>query len=146
MDELLAAVMPKLIEVGAPLLVAILTTALTLAANALRRYADSAVSDRLLDRLQAAADIAVHDLEQTVVPQLRAAAADGKIDKAELEGIRLEAGVRIRKLMGSKRMNELALELRGDVDDVVTHVIESAVRRMRGTIGERSIDIIVPGD
>lgn len=133
MDQIGAALLPVFIQYGIPAITAWLAVLGTMALNSARKYADNASADRLIGSLERAATMAVHDVEQTIVPQLKRAAADGHITATEIAGVRLAAVQRIRKVMGSDGMRKLSDQMGDDAEAVIHHMIESAVRQMRHT-------------
>lgn len=129
--ELLKALLPGLIDIGVPIILTALAGVGGMLLDAMRRYFNNAAADRLLKRAERAASIAVHDIEQTMVPQLKRAAADGRITQDEARGLRQASVLRVKKVMGSKAMKQLGAEMKDDLEDVIGHLIESKVKQMR---------------
>jgi len=132
METFWPTLLPILVEYIAPVLGTILLGLLSWVADAARQYFNDVKADRLLDRLERTANIVVHDVEQTVIPQLTRDAADGCITPDEVKSLQVTASNKVKKLMGTKRMQQLKKDAGEDLDDIITHVIESKVREMRG--------------
>lgn len=130
MAEFLRILLPQLIEVGAPLAVTILSTLAGLALNALRRRFNHEAADRALERLERVVALTVHEVEQTLTPAVRDAAADGKITAEEAKGLRLTALTKAKNILGDKGMKELKASA-GDLEQLMHSVVEAKVREMR---------------
>lgn len=130
MDELWKALLPTLVETGAPLIATILSTLAGLALNALRRKLNHEAADRAITRLERVVTLAVHDVEQSIMPAIRAAAADGKITPEEAKGLKLAAASRAKTILGTKGVKELKASA-GDIGEIISTVIEAKVRELR---------------
>lgn len=144
MDDLAKALLPTFVEYGIPLLVTVIAGLGARALEAARRYFNNAAADRLLNNLERAASLAVHEVEQTIVPQIKRAAADGQFTVKELSGIRKATELRVRQTMGSNAMAELGQTMKDDLHKVLTTAIEAKVREMRISMIPRAPSVPVP--
>lgn len=135
MDGFWQAALPTVINILLPIALTALAGIGGMALDAVRRYFNNAAADRLLDRVERAASIAVHDIEQTMVPQLKRAAEDGRITPAEAKGLRLAGVIRVKKLMSNKALKELGRDVGGDLEEVIAHMLEAKVKQMRNGNG-----------
>jgi hypothetical protein len=117
----------------APVLLALLSYACLVATRWLRARTESEYLQGVLDRLDEAVVDVVAELEQTLVADLRAAGADGKIDASEIAAIRERATESVLAYLGPKglRMAERVLD-REALERIVTAKIERAVLEMKG--------------
>ena len=123
MEDFIKTIAPPLVEALTPLLLLALTTAGTMLMNAVRRKFDSEVAHNLLDRVEQAANMAVKELEQTLLPEIRRALeGDGKIDVEEALNIRAKARESVRRILGNKHPA---------TDAVINSAIEAAVHNLR---------------
>lgn len=123
MNDLIKTFAPPLIEALTPLLLLALTTAGTMLMNALRKKFDNEAAHSLLDHVERAANMAVKELEQTMLPEIRRALADdGRIDSEEAFHIRNTALVIAKRILGDKHPA---------TDVVINSAIEAAVHNLR---------------
>jgi hypothetical protein len=116
-----------------PALLALLTYGCLVATRWLRARTESEYLQGVLDRLDEAVVDVVAELEQTLVADLRAAGADGKIDAGEIAAIRERATAGVLDYLGPKglKMAERVLD-REALERVITAKIERAVLEMKG--------------
>ncbi len=122
-DQLISQVMLHVIEaIGA-----LLALAATLALSALRERFQGQNAQAALNQLERACEIVVDDLNDTLVPEIKAAASDGKITASERSALLATAKTRVRKLIGEHGVSRLRAAVE-DYDGVVISYIESKVR------------------
>jgi len=134
------------LQIVSPLLLA----ALTWAAAKLAGYITSKVNNEylrgVLVRLDEAVITAVKDLQQTVVDEIKAANADGKITDAEKQKIKNAALENVKSYLGAKGIRVLSKVFGlsgGALDGFLSSKIESAVHDIRVT--NKAIASNVPG-
>lgn len=121
MEELWSAIRPELVSFVAT----ILGLAATWAINSLRRKIDHETAGEILDQVEKAANLVVRELEQSVVPEVKAClkeklgVTDGKLSKAEAGKVKAMAVERVKAYV-PKASAEL-----------IVSAIESAVLRHR---------------
>ncbi len=130
LDEVFRAALPTLIEYGVPIVGTALSALLGMVLTEARKHFKSAASTSALDRLERVALLAVHDVEQTIMPGLKAAAADGKITREEAVGLRLAALNSVKKILGDQGLKEMRAA-NEDLETVLGHIIEAKVRELR---------------
>lgn len=130
MDAFWKALMPALIEYGVPLVLAALSAVASMALNAMRKHFDSAAAQSLLDRLERSAQLAVMDVEQTLMPKIKAAAADGRITPEEKDELKAAALARARAILGDRGVRDVQANGQ-NIDSVINHLIEAKVNEMR---------------
>jgi hypothetical protein len=105
----------------------------TLLFRKLIQKSDSRLLDAVLGRARGLSYDVVSELNQTVVEQLKAAAADGKLTKDEA-GDLLDAAVeRIKASLGTKALRLLTKQLGSmeQVEGLLETLVESAVRSLK---------------
>jgi hypothetical protein len=132
-------------QVLSPLLVAALAWAAAKAAELIRSKVTSEYLRGTLVRLDDAVLTAVKEMQQTLVAEIKAASADGKIDDAEKARIKAAALSNVKSYLGAKGLRVLA-EVLGLSDGTVDHFlgsrIEAAVHDLR--LAERATTPQVP--
>lgn len=98
MSELWEAIRPELLS----FVVTLLGLFLTLAVNSLRRKFDNDTAGAILDQVEKAASLVVRELEQTMVPEVKAALEDGKLTKEEADKLKAIAIERVQAHVGKK--------------------------------------------
>jgi len=121
-------------QVLSPLLVAALAWAAAKASELIRSKITNEYLRGTLVRLDDAVLTAVKEMQQTVVAEIKAANADGKIDDAEKTRIKAAALSNVKSYLGAKGLRVLA-EVLGLSDGTVDHYlgsrIEAAVHDLR---------------
>jgi len=121
-------------QVLSPLLVAALAWAAAKAAELIRSKVANEYLRGTLVRLDNAVLTAVKELQQTVVAEVKAASADGKIDDVERQRIKDAALANVKSYLGPKGLAVLAelLGLSGDtLERYLGSRIEAAVHDLR---------------
>ena len=124
------------LQVLLPALFAALTWAGARMAAYIRRAVDNEYLRGVLVRLDEAVINAVKDLQQTVVDELKATTADGKISDAEKKRLKDAAMANVRSYLGVKGIGVLAEVLGlsgGALDRFLGSKIEAAVHDLRLT-------------
>ncbi len=128
------------LQVVSPVLVAALTWAAAKLASFIRSKVDNEYLRGVLVRLDDAVVTAVKDLQQTVVAEIKAASADGKISEAEKRRIKDAAVANVKSYLGAKGIRVLAEVLGlsgGALDSFLGSKVEAAVHDLRLT--ERAV-------
>lgn len=128
------------LQVVSPVLVAALTWAAAKLATFIRSKVDNEYLRGVLVRLDDAVVTAVKDLQQTVVAEIKAATADGKISEAEKQRIKDAAVANVKSYLGTKGIRVLAEVLGlsgGALDSFLGSKVEAAVHDLRLT--ERAV-------
>ena len=128
------------LQVVSPVLVAALTWAAAKLASFIRSKVDNEYLRGALVRLDDAVVTAVKDLQQSVVAEIKAASADGKISEAEKRRIKDAAIANVKSYLGTKGIRVLAEVLGlsgGAIDNFLGSKVEAAVHDLRLT--ERAI-------
>jgi hypothetical protein len=128
------------LQVVSPVLVAALTWAAAKLAGFIRSKVDNEYLRSVLVRLDDAVITAVKDLQQTVVAEIKAATADGKISEAEKQRIKDAAVANVKSYLGTKGIRVLAEVLGlsgGALDSFLGSKVEAAVHDLRLT--ERAV-------
>jgi hypothetical protein len=128
------------LQVVAPVLMAALTWAAAKLAALIRSKVDNEYLRGALVRLDDAVFTAVKELQQTVVAEVKAASADGKIDDAERTRIKDVAIANVKSYLGPKGLGVLAELLGlsgGTLEQFLGSRIEAAVHDLRVT--ERAV-------
>ena len=121
MQALWDAVRPVLFESLLSLLVVVVGAAATAAINALRRKLHGEAALAALARVEKLAGIVVRELEQTVVPDLKAALSDGKLTRAEIDHLRDLARTRMSVYLGKDAPTAALID----------SMVEAAVQQLR---------------
>lgn len=124
------ALFPLIVEHGAHLVFTGISLLAGLALDAIRKHYKHAGADRALERLERIVNLAVHDVEQTVLPELKAAAADGKITSDEARNLRAAALYRAKSLLGKHGVKQMR-GFADDLEQMIGTVIEAKVRELR---------------
>jgi len=98
----------KVLEILSPLLLAALTWAAAKLAQLIRAKVQNEYLKGVLVRIDDAVFTAVKDLQQTVVEQIKAASADGKITDDEKKQIKDKALAAVKSHLGTKGLAEAA--------------------------------------
>jgi hypothetical protein len=128
------------LQVAAPVLMAALSWAAAKLATLIRSKVDNEYLRGALVRLDDAVLTAVKELQQTVVAEVKAASADGKIDDAERKRIKDTALANVKSYLGPKVLAVLAELLGlsgGTLEQFLGSRIEAAVHDLRVT--ERAV-------
>jgi len=128
------------LQVVSPVLVAALTWAAAKLASFIRSKVDNEYLRGVLVRLDDAVVTAVKDLQQTVVAEIKAATADGKISETEKQRIKDAAVANVKSYLGTKGIRVLAEVLGlsgGTLDSFLGSKVEAAVHDLRLT--ERAV-------
>ena len=124
----------KVLEILSPLLLAALTWAAAKLAQLIRAKVQNEYLKGVLVRVDDAVFTAVKDLQQTVVEQIKAASADGKITDDEKKQIKEKALGAIRSHLGTKGLTEAANVLGlggGALEGLLSSKVEAAVHDLR---------------
>jgi hypothetical protein len=112
----------------APLLVAVLTLASAYAARLINAKVRNEFARGALLRLNDAVATIVRETQQTTIDDLKDAAKDGKVDKAELDDIQAQAADRVRAYLGKRGIAEVERVFdRDQIEAVIKSKIEAAV-------------------
>lgn len=119
MEDFIKTIVPLLVEALTPLLM--LASAMLM--SAMRKKFKSEAAHSMLDHVEKAANMAVKELEQTLLPEIRRALADdGRIDAEEALVIRTKATESVKRILGNRHPA---------TDDVINSAIEAAVHTLR---------------
>ena len=124
----------KVLEILSPLLLAALTWAAAKLAQLIRAKVQNEYLKGVLVRVDDAVFTAVKDLQQTVVEQIKAASADGKITDDEKKQIKDKALAAVKSHLGTKGLAEAAAILGlggGALEGLLSSKVESAVHDLR---------------
>ena len=124
----------KILEILSPVLLAALTWAAAKLAQLIRAKVKSEYLRGALVRLDDAVFTAVKDLQQSVVEEIKAASADGKITDDEKKRIKEKALVSVKSHLGTKGLSELATVLGldgGAIEGFLSSKVEAAVHDLR---------------
>ena len=124
----------KVLEILSPLLLAALTWAAAKLAQLIRAKVQNEYLKGVLVRVDDAVFTAVKDLQQTVVEQIKAASADGKITDDEKKQIKDKALAAVKSHLGTKGLAEAASVLGlggGALEGLLSSKVESAVHDLR---------------
>lgn len=127
-------------ETLAPALMAALTWAAAKLAALTRARIDNEYLKGVLLRLDDAVLVAVKELQQTVVSELKAASADGSLDELEQVRVKEAALANVKSYLGPKGLAVLAKILGlsdGSLEKLLSARIEAAVHDIR--LAERSL-------
>jgi tellurite resistance protein len=128
------------LQVVSPILVAALTWAAARLASFIRSRVDNEYLRGVLIRLDEATLVAVKDLQGTVVAEIKAASADGKISDAEKQRIKAAAVSNVKSYLGTQGIHILGQVLGlsdGALDRFLGAKVEAAVHDLRLT--ERAV-------
>jgi hypothetical protein len=124
----------KILEILSPVLLAALTWAAAKLAQLIRAKVRSEYLRQVLVRVDEAVFTAVKDLQQSVVEEIKAASADGKITDEEKKRIKERAITSVKSHLGTKGISEvgtiLGLEA-GALDGFLSSKVEAAVHDLR---------------
>jgi hypothetical protein len=125
-----------------PLVVTLIAALIASATQALRSKLKSDQARDMLLRLSEQASDVVHELEQTLAGQLRAAAQDGKIDAAEVAGLKAAALANFKAYLGERGQAD-ALKVLGFKDEleleaVLRSKLEAEVAKLRAAVTARA--------
>jgi len=126
----------KVLEILSPVLLAALTWAATKLAMYIQARIQNEYLRNVLVRLEDAVFTAVKDLQQSVVEEVKAASADGKISDDEKKRIKEKAIASIKAHIGTKGLSEVAKVLgldSGALDGFLSSKVEAAVHDLRRT-------------
>ena len=124
----------KILEILSPVLLAALTWAAAKLAQLIRAKVKSEYLRGALVRLDDAVFTAVKDLQQSVVEEIKAASADGKITDEEKKRIKEKALASVKSHLGTKGLSELATVLGldgGAIEGFLSSKVEAAVHDLR---------------
>lgn len=124
----------KVLEILSPVLLAALTWAAAKLAQLIRAKVKSEYLRGALVRLDDAVFTAVKDLQQSVVEEIKAASADGKITEDEKKRIKEKALASVKSHLGTKGLSELATVLGldgGAIEGFLSSKVEAAVHDLR---------------
>lgn len=122
------------LQLLSPVLLAGLTWLVARAAALIRARVQNEFLRGVLVRLDDAVFTAVKDLQQTVVDEIKAASADGKISAAERQRIKVAAVTNVKSHLGPKGVVELGRILglgAGALDGLMGSKVEAAVHDIR---------------
>lgn len=133
MEDLIKTIAPTLIEALTPLLMLALTAGGTMLMNALRSKFDNDAAHSLLDHVEKAANLAVRELDQTILPKIRESLADdGKIDPEEARRIQDLAMQRVKMIIGEAARKQLIKQnTDGGSDAIILTAVEAAVHTLK---------------
>lgn len=126
----------KILEILSPVLLAALTWAAAKLAQFIRAKVQNEYLKGVLVRLDDAVFTAVKDLQQSVVEQIKAASADGKITDEEKKQIKDRALASVKSHLGTKGLAEVAKVLGlegGALEGLLSSKVEAAVHDLRRT-------------
>ena len=126
----------EVVQILSPVLLAVLTAASAKLAQFIRAKVQNEYLQGLLIRLDDAVVTAVKGLEQSVVEQIKAANADGKITNDEKKQIRDAAIAAVKSNLAANGLTELAKILGmqdAAMDGLFSSKIEAAVHDLRRT-------------
>lgn len=126
----------QILEISSPLLLAALTWAAAKLAQLIRAKVQNEYLKGVLVRLDDAVFTAVKDLQQSVVEQIKAASADGKITDDEKKQIKERALASVKSHVGTKGLAEAAKVLGlegGALETLLSSKVEAAVHDLRRT-------------
>lgn len=132
MEDVIQQNAGPVLEALLSLAAAVITWAATKVLNALKRRIDNETADRMLGRLENTVRLAVGEIEQSVVRDLREKNADGKLTQDEMMSLRMMAMARVRKVLGAHGMRELDA-ISDDIDDMIRMLIEQKVAELKAT-------------
>ena len=124
------------LQIMSPVLLAGLTWLATRLAALIRLRIENEYLRGVLVRLDDAVLTATKELEQTVVAEIKAAAADGKISPAERERIKRTAITNVKSYIGPRGIAEVGRVLGlpdAALDCLITSKLEAAVHDLRHT-------------
>ena len=124
----------KVLEILSPVLLAALTWAAAKLAQLIRAKVQNEYLKGVLVRLDDAVFTAVKDLQQSVVEQIKAASADGKITDEEKKEIKEKAMAAVKSHIGTKGLAEAAKVLGlegGALEGLLSSKVEAAVHDLR---------------
>mgnify|MGYP001577004250 FL=1 len=124
----------KVLEILSPLLLAALTWAAAKLAQLIRAKVQNEYLKGVLVRVDDAVFTAVKNLQQTVVEQIKAASADGKITDDEKKQIKDKALAAVKSHLGTKGLAEAAAVLGlggGALEGLLSSKVEAAVHDLR---------------
>lgn len=124
----------KILEILSPVLLAALAWAAAKLAQLIRVKIKHEYLRGVLIRLEDAVVVSVKDLQQTVVEEIKAASADGKISDDEKKRIKEKALASVKSHLGTKGLSELATVLGldgGAIDGFLSSRVEAAVHDLR---------------
>jgi hypothetical protein len=124
--------LPILIDYLLPVVASLLGTLLLFVANTIRKKVANDYARGVLLRAVDAVALAVSEVEQVVVPEIKASAKDGKLTRAEAETIRTKAVERAKSYLGEHGLQELKRVV-GDEppEKVLEGLVEAAVQRLK---------------
>ena len=119
-----------LITMAAPYAASIITGLISWGLYEISKYVRSKTKNELaltaLDQISATVETTVKDLQQTLVPALKQAAADGVISKADAQGLKAAAVLRVKNQLQPKVIKNAEV-LISDVDALIQSLIEKNV-------------------
>jgi len=124
----------RALQVLSPVLLAGLTWLAARAAALISARVEGELLRGVLIRLADATLTATKELQQTVVDEIKAASADGKISAAERQRIKAAAVANVKSHLGRKGVAELARILGladGALDSLIGAKVEAAVHDLR---------------
>lgn len=126
----------KILEISSPVLLAALTWAAAKLAQLIRAKVQNEYLKGVLVRLDDAVFTAVKDLQQSVVEEIKAASADGKITDDEKRQIKERALASVKSHLGTKGLAEIAKVFGlegGALETLLSSKVEAAVHDLRRT-------------
>lgn len=145
MDDLIKTVAPLVIDALTPVIMLVLTAGVTQLMNALRNRFDSQEAHALLEHVEKAAQLAVREAEQTLMPKIREAIADdGKLDREDLYRIKQHVLTQVKVYIGPKARRQLLVENTGSKSPVIDAAIEAAVHKLKTEKSNSLDDLFVP--
>lgn len=127
----------KVLEILSPVLLAALTWAAAKLAQLIRAKVQNEYLKGVLVRLDDAVFTAVKDLQQSVVEQIKAASADGKITDEEKRQIKEKAMAAVKSHLGTRGLAEAAKILGlegGALEGLLSSKVEAAVHDLRRAV------------
>jgi hypothetical protein len=124
----------KILEILSPVLLAALTWAAAKLAQLIRVKVRSEYLRQVLVRVDEAVYTAVKDVQQSVVEEIKAASADGKITDEEKKRIKERAITSVRSHLGPKGITEIGTILgldAGALEGFLSSKVEAAVHDIR---------------
>jgi hypothetical protein len=143
-QQFVSDVAPTLLSLLGTILIAVLT----LLANSLKAKFKSDQSLVLLNKVAHLAEMAVLDLKQTLVDEIRKRASDGLLSADDVAEVRELARAKVRAALSTKGINELmkafGYESEDQVNALISSHIEAAVARARTAVVGGALESIAP--
>ena len=134
MNAILAEVINQLGPAVVTLLSVLVSALMAYATQWLRTKVKNDQINAILDRLMMATQVTVNALAQTVVDDLKGAAADGKLTPEEIKGVQAKAIASVMVHLGPQGVKELKAIVGDDLNTLILNYIESQVAITKGSV------------